>query len=389
MYYMRLRLNGKFAVLLAAALPLMAQAGQSGQISPDSAGWAHPPIVVLSTSESTAVGGFHPSQIRTAYGLAGIANEGAGQTIALIDAYDNPTAETDLGIFTAQFKLPACTTANGCFQKIYATGKKPATNSGWAGESSLDIEWSYAMAPKAKIILVEAAKSSSASLWQAVDVAVQNGATVVSMSFLGNEYAKEVNADTHFNVAGGTFCASSGDGGHGVGYPSASPFVVAVGGTSLSTSTKGVWQSETAWGGSGGGTSLYETEPAYQAGVQTTGQRGVPDVAWDANPSTGVAVYSKTGFGGWAVVGGTSVSSPSWAGLFAIINSSRLAASKTPLTQPQVLLYPDSEADYHDITKGTNGSCGAECKAGPGYDFVTGVGSPQANLLVPALVAAP
>jgi subtilase family serine protease len=164
--------------------------------------------------------------------------------------------------------------------------------------------------------------------------------------------------------------------------------VVAVGGTTLNL-IRGRWLSETAWSGSGGGESIYEPRPSYQANYQSSGKRGVPDVAWDADPRSGVAAYSKYGLGGWVEVGGTGPGSPSWAGLFAIANSSRVAAGKSVLTQPQTLLYPDSETDYHDIAVGTNGGCGVLCEAGPGYDFVTGVGSPQANLLIPALIAAP
>jgi len=373
------------AALAAVAFPLMAQVG------PDNSGWAHPPIVVLPQPATAvpSVSGFKPAQIRKGYGLASITNKGAGQTIAIVDAYDNPDAESDLGKFTAQFSLPACTTANGCFKVIYASGTKPRANRSWAGESSLDIEWSYAMAVKAKIILVEAASASSPALLQAVDVAVANGATIVSMSWSGSEYGTETSDDSHFNVSGVTFCASSGDSGHGVGYPAASPYVVGVGGTTLHLASGGVWSSETAWSGSGGGQSSVEGEPSYQASAQNSGKRGIPDVAWVADPNTGVAVYSQYGFGGWVVVGGTSVGSPSWAGLFAVINSSRHTAGKSNLTQPQFALYPAAEADYHDITSGTNGSCGTLCKAVTGYDYVTGVGSPQANLLVPALVAAP
>jgi subtilase family serine protease len=376
--------------VLAASLPLAAQSADYGTFNPDAPGWARPPIVVLpGTADSPDVSGYSPSQVRSAYALAGIANEGAGQTIALVDAYNNPDAATDLNTFDTEFSLPACTTANGCFKVVYATGRKPANNSSWAGESSLDIEWSHAIAPQAKIILVEAASSSTSALLKAVDVAVSNGATVVSMSWSGGEFSGEIGDDSHFKTTGVIFCASSGDSGHGTGYPAASPYVVAVGGTSLDISAGGAWLSETAWSGSSGGESTYESEPSYQTGYQSSGKRGVPDVAWDADPSTGVAVYSKYGFGGWVEVGGTSVGSPSWAGLFAIVESSRVAAAKGLLTQPQTLLYPDSETDYHDITSGTNGGCGTLCTAGPGYDFVTGVGSPQANLLVPALVAAP
>jgi subtilase family serine protease len=376
------------AALVAAALPLMAQSARP--VDPGDPNWAHPPIVVMPrTADSPEIAGYSPSQIKSAYGLAGIANEGAGQIIALIDAYNNPDAASDLNTFDTHFGLPACTTGNGCFKVIYATGTKPANNSGWAGESSLDIEYSHAMAPQAKIILVEAASASNAALYKAVDVAVANGATVVSMSFSGGESSSELNDDSHFNKTGVIFCASSGDSGHGVGYPAASPYVVAVGGTTLDVSAGGAWLSETAWSGSGGGESAYESEPSYQIGYQSSGKRGVPDVAWDANLNTGVAVYSKYGFSGWVEVGGTSVGSPSWAGLFAVVESSRVAVAKGMLTLPHTLLYPDSETDYHDITSGTNGSCGTLCKAVPGYDFVTGLGSPQGNLLVPALVSAP
>ena len=372
-----------FAALFVVALPLAAQ------VAPGRPGWAHPPIVVIPSPDTANISGYTPSQLRTAYGVVNISNQGAGQVIALVDAYDNPNAESDLGVFTAQFGLAACTTTNGCFKKIYATGTKPPTNAGWAGESSLDIEWSYAIAPQAKIILVEAANSSNAALWKAVDVAVSNGATVVSMSFGGGEYSSEVNDDSHFNVSGVTFLASSGDSGHSAQYPAASPYVVAVGGTTLHLTSANKWKSETAWSGSGGGTSTYELEPSYQSGVQTTGARGIPDVAWDADPSTGVAVYSKTGFRGWAEVGGTSVSSPCWAGLIAVANSARAAKGKGNLTQPQFTLYPAAEAAYHDITSGTNGTCGAQCTAGVGYDYITGVGSPQSLKVAQALVAAP
>lgn len=372
-------------------LPLMAQSAAVKGVAPEKdPGWAHPPIVVLPQPNVVAnVSGMTPSKIRVAYGLYAIANQGAGETIAIVDAYDNPYAESDLGVFTAKFGLSPCTTANGCFKKIYASGTKPPANAGWAGEISLDIEWSYAIARQAKIILVEAANASDAALWHAVDVAVQNGATVVSMSFGGAEYSTEVNDDTHFNVPGVIFSASSGDSGHAANYPAASPYVVSVGGTTLAVASNGQWQSETAWSGSGGGTSTYEAEPAYQAAAQTTGKRGIPDVAWDADPGSGVWVYSKLGFGGWAVVGGTSVGSPCWAGLFAIVNSSRVAAGKARMTLPHIALYPAAEADYHDIASGTNGSCGAQCTAVTGYDFVTGVGTPKSRLLLPALIAAP
>jgi len=385
----------KLAILLVAAFPGLAQdAGESPRL-------AHPPIRILTGPDvsKAAPTGYTPAQMTTAYGFDLIANQGAGQTIALVDAFDDPNIESDLGVFTTQFGLPACTTANGCFTKIYATGTQPKGNADWALEMSLDVEWSHAIAPQAKIILIEAAGQSDSELLSAVEVAVKNGANVVSMSFGLTEFSTETTADAYFKVKGVTFVASSGDSGHGVFYPSASPYVVAVGGTTLNLNSSGVWQSETAWsctgtlsceleGGSSGGQSKYEAEPSYQSGVQSSGKRGVPDLSYDANPSTGVPVYD-TGEGGWIQVGGTSMGSPEIAAMFAIANSMRVANGKKTLTQPQQYLYANAEGDYHDITSGENGTCGALCTAGPGYDYVTGVGSPQANLLIAALVAEP
>jgi len=382
---------GMLALPLAAASPIMAQSS-TGVVAPDDPGWAHPPYMVLAGPfDRRPIKGYTPSQMTGAYGFSSIANKGAGQTIALVDAYNNPDAASDLTTFDKEFGLPACTIGDGCFSIVYASGEKPENNISWAGESSLDIECAHAIAPEAKIMLVEAASDGTGDLMTAVKVAVSNGATVVSMSWGGVEIDGETYYDSaYFNVTGVIFCASAGDSGHGAEYPAASPYVVAVGGTALHISGD-TWVSETAWKYSGGGESNYETEPAYQtaAGIQSSGKRGIPDVAWDANGNTGVAAYSKYGFGGWAVVDGTSIGSPSWAGLFAIVESSRAEAGAGPLTVPQTYLYPGAEGDYHDIVSGSNGTCGALCTAGPGYDFVTGLGSPQANLLVPALVSAP
>jgi subtilase family serine protease len=391
-----MRAPGWLAVMAAAAVPMFAQ--DAAQFP----GVAHLPIRVITNPHPDASGptGYTPAQMTTAYGFDLIANQGAGQTIALIDAYDDATIESDLGVFTTQFGLPACTTDNGCFNKIYATGAKPGSNSDWELEESLDVEWSHAIAPQANIMVVEAAGQTASELLKAVQVAVQNGATVVSMSWGLDEFSTETTADSHFKTAHVVFVASSGDSGHGVFYPAASPYVVGVGGTTLDLGSNGAWESETAWscssalscellGGSSGGESAYEAEPSYQDGVQSSGKRGVPDVAYDANPNTGVPIYDSAESGGWVQVGGTSMGAPEWAALFAIANSLRAADSKTNLTQPQQYLYADAETDYHDITSGKNGTCGALCTAGPGYDFITGVGSPQANLLITALVATP
>ena len=359
-------------------------------------GYARPPIHVKGNA-TTAPTGLTPQQTRHAYGFDLINNQGAGQTIGIVDAYDDPNIESDLGVFDATFALPSCTTSNGCFQKVYASGSKPRKNSGWALEISLDVEWAHAIAPQANILLVEAASNSFTNLLQAVQVAVQHGASVVSMSWGGSEFSLETSYDTLFAVNGVTFMASSGDSGNGVEYPAASPDVVGIGGTTLNVDSSGNYLGETAWSGSGGGQSAYEHEPLYQAIYpipnDPSGARGIPDVAYDADPNTGFPIYdtvSYQGQSGWFQVGGTSTGSPQWAALFAISNSLRVAAGKGTLTSTGNAVYAAAKAnystDFHDITSGSNGSCGTLCTASTGYDYVTGLGSPQANNIISALV---
>lgn len=350
---------------------------------------AHPPLHHVATPDSGPTG-FGPVHLVEAYSMRDVRNKGKGQVIALVDAYDDSQAEADLGTFSTQFGLPACTTANGCFKVIYEGGKKPPSDtSGWSNEIAIDTQWAHSIAPAATIMLVEAQSNSFNDLLSAVDVAVANGATVVSMSWSGGETASETSSDTHFNVPGVVFVAASGDGGHSVGYPAASPFVVAVGGTSLTLNSNGSWASETAWSGSGGGESRFETEPSYQATAQSSGKRGVPDVAYDGDPNTGVPSYSSHACGacftGWGQWGGTSIGTPQWAALFARANSLRAIAGKPLLTLPQTVLYAAPATDFHDITSGTNGFCGALCTAGPGYDFVTGLGTPVGDVLIAKL----
>ncbi len=359
---------------------------------------AHPPIHVRGGATATYQSGYQPLQLRHAYGFdqlscsaPGASPCGTGQSIAIVDAFDDPTAESDLGTFDTQFGLLACTSSNGCFTKATPQGL-PKTNSGWALEISLDIQWAHAMAPGAKILLVESANNTLSSLLSAVDYAVGQGAHVVSMSWGGSEFSSETGYDYHFNVSGVTFTAASGDNGTGTLYPAVSSNVTGVGGTTLPLDGAGnLTGAETAWSGSGGGISLYETQPSYQAsyGISSNGMRGSPDTSYDADPNTGVAVYDSTpyfGQTGWFVVGGTSAGAPQWAALTAIANSLR----STPLSGTNSALYQAATGtayatNYRDITSGTNGTCGTICTAGPGYDFVTGLGSPLANALVPAL----
>jgi subtilase family serine protease len=348
-----------------------------------------PPIRVHGNAQKAIVGAV-PDQIRRAYGFDQVSNQGAGQVIGIVDAYNHPRIENDLAVFSDAFGLPACTANNGCFQKIYATDKHPGTDTLWALEISLDVEWAHAIAPQARILLVEAPSAKLADMVQAVDVAVQNGATVISMSWGTYEFANEASYDNHFVAANVAFVAASGDFGNPGFYPAASPFVTGVGGTTLSVDAAGNYLGETAWSGSGGGLSTVEIEPAYQAQFNASGRRGIPDVSYNADPSTGFAVYTSVpyqGFGGWIQVAGTSAGAPQWSALLAIANSMRMAANKAPLTSNDS--FYAAAAGFHDITSGTNGTCGAICAAGPGYDFVTGLGTPQVPSLINLFLSMP
>ncbi len=341
---------------------------------------------------------FTPAQVRHAYGFDQVTNQGAGQTIGIVDAYDDPNAESDLGVFSAQFGLPACTSSNGCFRKVYSNGKKPVANANWAVEIALDVEWAHAIAPKATILLIETPTNSLNDLVNGAVVAVKNGASTVSMSWTAAEFSSETSMDKNFVSNGVTYLAASGDAGTGAAYPAASPDVIGVGGTSLYLNAGGNYQSETAWSGSGGGLSSYEREPSFQSqfGIanDSHGYRGAPDVSYNGNPGTGYAVYDSigiSGYSGWFQVGGTSAGTPQWAALIAITNSMRVAARKSNLSSTNTVLYSLAKtamnSDFRAVTQGTNGTCGTMCTASAGYDYVTGLGTPQASALINALVA--
>jgi subtilase family serine protease len=356
------------------------------------AGWAAP-----ANLDATPLAGpsvfkvYTPSQIRHAYGFdqvafGSVAGDGTGQTIAVVDAYDAPDIGRDLHAFDAEFGLSDPTL-------IKATPEgKPAANDGWAGEITLDVEWAHAIAPKATILLVEAASNSDADLLKAVDYARNYaGVSVVSMSWGGSEFSSESAFDSHFTTPSGhngvTFVAAAGDGGarSGPEWPAVSPNVLAVGGTTLNLSGS-TYVSETGWSGSGGGNSQYVPEPSYQRGVQSSGKRSNPDVAYDANPNTGVYVYfttPSTNAGGWYAFGGTSIGAPQWAALIAVADQGRALAGKGSLSGAQALVYTLPAADFHDITSGSNGF-----SARAGFDLVTGRGTPVANRVVADLVKA-
>src|SRR5229473_1163315 len=389
----------KIVFLATATLILLSPGLTIPQAIASTVGFAFPFNHTVSPASSTVVG-LTPTQIRHAYGFDSLACEsantcGSGQTIGIVDAFNDPNIQSDLNTFDSQFALPTCTTSNGCFTIATPQGA-PRTDRGWALEISLDVEWAHAIAPGAKILLVEAATNSFANLFGAVDYASAR-AHQVSMSWGGSESSSDPSSNSHFQVTGVTFFASSGDSGHGIIYPSASPFVVSVGGTTLTLGSGGNVVSETAWSGSGGGISAFESEPSYQTNYpipSTSGFRGNPDVSYDADPASGVAVFDSLGDQGlknWIQVGGTSAGSPQWAALAAIANAGRTSPlSSTSTTTPTNLaIYNIAKTAYstnfRDITSGTNGSCGSVCTAGTNYDFVTGLGSPLANSIVPSL----
>ncbi len=336
--------------------------------------------------QNTSPTGETPQSLRPVYNIP---PTGGSQVIVIVDAYDYPTAEYDLGVFSNQFGLPPCTKSNGCFQQVYASGTKPKANCGWAQEAALDIEWAHAMAPSARIILVEAKSSSFADLFTAVDVASSlaspngTGFGQVSMSWGGSEFSSESSNDFHFTQPGVVYFAASGDTGGQTIYPGASPNVVAAGGTTINRDSSGNFVSETGWSGSGGGPSKYEVRPAYQNGISTIvgSKRGIPDFSFDADPNTGVSVYDSTscqGLSGWLVFGGTSVSSPSLAGIVNLAGHFYSSTQQQLSTMYSDTISPNSwnPTDFRDILSGKAGKNTAKA----GWDFVTGIGSNQGLL---------
>jgi hypothetical protein len=368
--------------------------------------------------------GYLPSDVQIGYGIdkikfGSVIGDGSGQTIAIVDAYDDPAflnstapgfANSDLAQFDLQSGIsdpPSFLKVNEQGQTSPLPGTDPAgpgnLNGNWEIEEALDIEWAHGIAPGANIVFVEATTDSNSDLFTAVATAeALPGISAVSLSWGLDEYSGENAQDSTFVTPSGhpgvTVLAASGDAGGfsyddqgnptttpGILYPAASPHVVAVGGTTLNLNDDDSFNSESAWSGSGGGTSIYESEPAYQVGAQHTGFRTIPDVAFDADPNTGAAVYDSyndtDNSGPWIEVGGTSMAAPSWAGLIAIANQGRVLAGVSPLdgpTQTLPALYAIPRTDFNDITSGDNGVF----SAGPGYDEVTGLGSPNAPGLI-------
>jgi subtilase family serine protease len=327
--------------------------------------------------------GFGPSSLQSAYALPS-SSAGSGQRVYVVDAYDDPNAESDLAAYRTQYGLPACTTANGCFKKLNqngATSPLPAGNTGWAGEISLDLDMVSAVCPNCAITLIEATDASN-NLFTAVKTAVNLGAKFVSLSWGGGEDGSEASYDsTYFSATGVVYTASTGDGAYSAGviYPATSPRVVAVGGTSLTTASNSRGWSESVWKnsstqGTGSGCSSDEAKPSWQSIVSSTvcSRRADSDVSAVADPATGVAVYQTYGGSGWAVYGGTSASAPIIASVYALAG--------TPASTDSPGSFPYSHtANLWDVTSGNNGTCSPSllCTAAAGWDGPTGLGTPN------------
>ncbi|GAA2033522.1 hypothetical protein GCM10009839_37410 [Catenulispora yoronensis] len=327
-------------------------------------------------SPALAVSGYGPSDLASAYNLP---SGGSGQTVAIVDAQDDPNAESDLAKYRSNYGLPACTTANGCFRKVDQNGGSsyPSPDTGWAGEISLDLDMVSATCPQCHILLVEASTADMTNLGAAVNTAVSLGAKYVSNSYGGSEESADTSYDSsYFNHPGVAITASTGDSAYGSEYPATSQYVTAVGGTSLNRGggtrgwTESVWYTS-ASEGTGSGCSSYDPKPSWQTDTGCS-RRMEADVSAVADPATGVAVYQTYGGSGWSVYGGTSASSPIIASVWALAGA--------PNAGDRAAQYPYKHtSSFNDVTSGRNGSCSPAyfCTAGTGYDGPTGWGTPN------------
>jgi subtilase family serine protease len=318
--------------------------------------------------------GYVPADLQSAYKLPS-ATAGGGQTVAIVDAFDDPTAEADLGVYRSTFGLPPCTTANGCFRKIDQRGgtNYPRKDAGWAAEISLDLDMVSAACPNCGIVLVEADSNSFANLGAAENRAASLNPAAISNSWGGSD-AADSTYGAFFNHPGIAITVSSGDAGYGVEYPASSHYVTAVGGTSLTRASNSRGWSESAWSGAGSGCStLNAILSAQDPAVTGCSKRAVADVSAVADPNTGVAVYDTTrvqGRSGWLVFGGTSASAPIIASVYALAGNTASIDNNYPYAHASALF---------DVTTGSNGTCPTSqwCHAGTGWDGPTGLGTPN------------
>ena len=320
-------------------------------------------------SPNAVPSGYGPNDLRSAYAIT----TNGTTTIAIVDAYGYSRAEQDLGVYRAQYGLPACTTANGCFKKVNQNGVQgnyPRDDTGWAQESALDLDMASAMCPGCKLVLVEATTPSYSNLATAVNTAAaMPGVTVISNSYGGSETGSASYAGA-YNHPGKAITVSTGDSGYGVQFPASAPTVVAVGGTHLVRASNSRGWSETAWSSGGSGCSTVYNKPGFQTDALCT-KRMEADVSAVGDPNTGVAVYgpASRSRSGWLVFGGTSVSAPLIGGIYGV-------TGHTPNGADSIYAHLGS---LNDVTSGTNGSCGGTyfCTAQPGYDGPTGNGTPN------------
>jgi subtilase family serine protease len=375
------RLAALITTLLAAAVVL--SVSQAANAAPSPTGATHRAsrvcaaasageascnaLVRTDIAPAATPSGYGPADLRSAYKLT--TSGSSSQTIGIVDAYDAPTAESDLAAYRTQFGLSTCSTANGCFRKVDQNGgtNYPHRNTGWAQEISLDLDMASAICPNCHILLVEAKTNSFANLGAAENRAVTMGANVVSNSWGGSD-ASDATYGSFFNHPGVAITVSSGDAGYGVEYPASSHYVTAVGGTHLVASggTRG-W-TETAWSGAGSGCSTFNTALSGAAGAGTgCALRAEADVSAVADPNTGVAVRYN---GKWLIFGGTSVASPIIAGVYALAGNEASIDNNYPYTHSGSLF---------DVTSGSNGTCPTTqwCNARAGWDGPTGLGTPN------------
>ena len=335
---------------------------------------------LASAVAAAAPSGLSPANLHSAYNLP--STGGSGLTVAVVDAYNDPNAASDLATYRSQYGLSSCTKANGCFKQVSQTGSTtslPTNDTGWAGEEALDIDMVSAVCPNCNIILVEANSANDTDLGIAENEAVSLGAKFVSNSWGGDEASSQTSEDTsYFKHPGVAITVSAGDSGYGAEYPATSQYVTAVGGTALSTSSNSRGWSESVWKtssteGTGSGCSAYDPKPSWQTDTGCS-KRMEADVSAVADPATGVAVYDTFGFDpadAWLVVGGTSASSPFIAGLIAATGHPERVTGRSLYTKPATA--------FNDAVGGSNGFCGGDylCTGLPGYDAPTGRGTPN------------
>jgi subtilase family serine protease len=329
-------------------------------------------------SPAATPAGYGPSDLRSAYNVASAAaSNGGNETVAIVDAMDDPNAASDLATYRSTYGLPACGTANNCFRKVSQTGgtSYPSGNSGWGEEISLDLDMVSAICPNCKIILVEASSTSLTNLGTAVNEAAALGATQISNSYGGGESSSETTySSKYYQHPGIDVTVSSGDDGFGVEFPAASQYVTAVGGTTLTRASNARGWTESAWSDAGSGCSVYIPKPSWQHDVSCA-RRTVADVSAVADPNTPVAVYDSYGESGWLEFGGTSVASPLIASIDALAGG-RSGTTSAPTYGSYAYVNP---SQFNDVVGGSNGSCGGnyECTGVAGYDGPTGIGTPN------------